>query len=290
MDKSSQSGCSGTFSGIDSVIDRGECEFVSQIAHQFPVNIFMMLVNGPQSDRDLLVDMAERYMHSPKAEDRAKGFQDLVNYLTSFIEQRRKTPGEDLVSLILKGQILGKPLTDEELAGCVILVFLAGLDTVAAMLTFITQYLARHPDKYKELVDDPNRIPNVIEELIRVSGVAVIERGVRNDIDYNGIPFRKFDRITFVTPLAGLDDKDVKDPTNVDFNRTVSRHMAFGWGPHHCIGSHLARVEIRTFLEEWTKRIPKFSVRKDAHISVAGGSSWVPNQLPLIWERVRVPA
>jgi len=268
---------------IDRVVDRGSCEFVSEIGHQFPINIFMMLVDGSMADRDLLVGMTERYMHSPEPAKRAAGFKDLSTFLGAMIDQRRLHPGDDLISRILAGSILGQPLTNDEILGEVILVYLAGLDTVAGMLTFVIHHLARHPEQYKELVANPGRVPEVIEELIRVCGVAVIERGVANDMEFQGITLKQNDRVVIMLPLAGVDDTVTQCPFKVDLDRKGSQHMAFGWGPHHCIGSHLARVEIRIFLEEWIKRIPSFRVREGANFVVGGGQTWTVDNLPLLW-------
>jgi cytochrome P450 len=106
---------------------------------------------------------------------------------------------------------------------------------------------------------------------------------VREDTEYLGIRFRKNDKMFFMTQVYGMDARRVDDPLRVDFSRPVSPHLGFGAGPHRCIGSHLARTEVRIFLEEWARRIPAFSVAGDADIRTRGGHVWSPIVLPLSW-------
>jgi len=268
---------------IDAVYDRGSCEFVKDVAQRYPVTIFLQMANGPLSEREALIDMAARYLQSPDPAISQSGIRDLANFLSGLIEERRKALGDDLVSRIITGSFMGRPLTHDEVLGGAVFMFLAGLHTVIGMLSFVIMFLARNPDHYKQLVDDPDRLTNAIEELMRVSGVAMPERGVKDDTVYKGIQFRKYDRIVYLVPISGLDHAEIDQPFTVDFDRELSRHLVFGSGIHRCLGSHLARIEIRVFVEEWIARIPAFSVKDGVTVQIRSGTNWEPLALPLVW-------
>ena len=106
---------------------------------------------------------------------------------------------------------------------------------------------------------------------------------VTADMVYAGVEFKAGDRLVFFPHVYGLDEQMVDDPFRVDFDRPVSSHLVFGSGPHRCVGSHLARLEMRVFLEEWVRRVPKFSVQADGELATRGGLVWSPVRVPLAW-------
>ena len=275
---------------IDEVAARGHCEFVHEIAQRFPVQLFMRMANAPMQDREMLVAKVDRFTRAPDIQERLAALGELGDYLKGMIAEREHTPGDDLVSLAIHGQVHGRGLTDDEKLGMVNLLFLGGLDTVAAMLSFIMAYLGQHPDQYQRLTNDPALIGNAIEELMRVHGVAGMERGVTADMEYAGVQFKARDRLVFLPHVYGLDEALVDDPFRVDFDRPVSSHLVFGSGPHRCVGSHLARLEMKIFIEEWVRRIPAFSVDAAGDLPTRGGLVWSPVAVPLVWPRaVPVP-
>ena len=275
---------------IDEVAARGHCEFVHEIAQRFPVQLFMRMANAPMQDREMLVAKVDRFTRAPDIQERLAALGELGDYLKGMIAEREHTPGDDLVSLAIHGQVHGRGLTDDEKLGMVNLLFLGGLDTVAAMLSFIMAYLGQHPDQYQRLTSDPALIGNAIEELMRVHGVAGMERGVTADMEYAGVQFKARDRLVFLPHVYGLDEALVDDPFRVDFDRPVSSHLVFGSGPHRCVGSHLARLEMKIFIEEWVRRIPAFSVDAAGDLPTRGGLVWSPVAVPLVWPRaVPVP-
>ena len=204
--------------------------------------------------------------------------------MSQIIADRREHMGDDLLSRIIGAEFQGQKLTIEQILGASVFVFLAGLDTVAAMIAWVAKYLAEHPAQYAWLLEDPaNRIPKALEELQRVCGVAAPERGVTHDLEFRGVQFAKGDRIVFLNQISGMDPDEVDDPWTVDFTREISPHLIYGSGPHRCLGSHLARLEIRIFMEEWCKRIKSFSIEPGAKIHVHGGTVWIPDTLPLVF-------
>lgn len=268
---------------IDEALPGGQCEFVAELAQRFPVELFMRMANAPLDHRERLIAMVDRFTRAPEIDERLAALQELGDDLKGMIAERELAPGDDLVSLAVHGQVDGRALTADEKLGMVTLLFLGGLDTVAAMLSFIMAYLGQNPTQYHRLVDDPALIGNAIEELMRVHGVAGTERGVTQDMDYHGVAFKAGDRLVFPAHIYGLDDQVVEDPFRVDFDRPVSSHLVFGSGPHRCVGSHLARLEIRVFIEEWVRRIPSFAVDAPGDLPTRGGLVWSPVAVPLVW-------
>lgn len=268
---------------IDEVYPRGRCDFIEEVAERFPVTIFLKIAGAPLADRSRLVAIAVKYTRSPTFEERQAAIADMADYLREKFKERAKEPMDDLLTQIVQARMPHRELTDTEKEGMGVLLFFGGLDTVKSVLSFVVSYLAQHPADYKKLVEKPEMIKSAMEELMRVSGVSTPERGVTHDLEYRGIPFKKGDRIVFLTQLWGLDDRQIANPYEVDFGREVSQHFAFGAGPHRCIGSHLARLEFRVFLEEWTRTIKTFSVENNMPVKTAGGVVWTPIALPLVW-------
>ncbi len=268
---------------IDDLLPRGQCEFVEDFGKKFPVNVFLRMAGAPESDREQLVELTERVVRHPERSTREDAGHALGAYVMRAYETRRDKPGEDLLSMVLQGRVQDRTLNAEELLGMGLLLFLGGLDTVSSTLAFVMLFLGRHPAHYRQLVREPSTIPGAVEELIRTHSVASMQRGVREDTEHLGIRFRKNDKMFFMTQLYGMDQRRVDDPLRVDFSRPVSPHLGFGAGPHRCIGSHLARTEVRIFLEEWTRRIPEFSIQSESEVRTSGGHVWSPVALPLRW-------
>jgi len=268
---------------IDDVRPRGQCEFLSEIGKRFPVDIFLVMAGAPLSLRQDYVDSVDRFTHEPLLEDRLQALIDLAESLKGLVSQREDQPRDDLLSAVAHGKMSGRPLTPDEKMGLATLLFLGGLDTVAAMLSFIMSFLARHPAHYRRLIEEPSIMPRAVEELMRAHGVAQMERAVAKDAVYNEITFKTGDRLLFIPQIYGFFDDNVENPFIVDFDRKMSPQYVFGAGPHRCVGSNLARVEISVFLEEWTRTFPSFSIEGDEEPPTSSGIVWSPTAVPLRW-------
>ncbi|MDB9921442.1 cytochrome P450 [Actinomycetota bacterium] len=269
---------------IDAIFDQGQCEFVSEVAEAYPVEIFLRMVRAPLHLRQDMLDLAHKFFRSQDPAAAREAMTDLGKILTGVIESARADPDEnDMLSRLVEGEVSGRPLTDDEILGGAIFVFLAGLDTVTAMLSFVMKYLASNPDQYQRLIDEPEILHAATEELIRVSGVAQPERGVKGDFEHNGVQFKEGDRLIFLIQIGGMDPEAVENSQEVDFDRARKSHMAFSSGQHHCSGAGLTRSEIEIFLEEWTRRVKSMSLTPGSQIRAAGGRVWMLEKLPLIW-------
>lgn len=269
---------------IDEIQPQGRCEFVADFSLVMPLAIFLSIVDLPVEDRVTLHGLARRSSRSPTQEQRGAAFQEIVRYLEHWIARRREEPGDDLLSGIVHAQIEGKPLTHEQVLGTAILLLFAGLDTVAAMMAFVMQHLAQHPDHRRWMRDNPSKLSFAIEELMRRHGVANNVRTVTQDVELDGIVIRKDEIIVIPNCLHGLDDQQFDHARQIDFSRHLGQTATFGWGPHRCAGANLARLEMRILMEEWLPRIPDFEIDPDGPVIQQTGTVNGMLQLPLRWQ------
>jgi cytochrome P450 len=280
---------------IESLIDRGECDFVPDFALRFPTAVFLQIMGLPVDHLDMLLDWETRILHPAHEQeavnrDETLGAQVAVTqYFTGVIEERRRMRAaerpEGLVTDALDWRIDGEPVSDEELLRFYLLMFMAGLDTVTAELGYGFLHLATHPQDRRRLVEDPEVIPRAVEELLRVYPIVNTPREVSRETEIAGCPVRPGDFVMISYPGAGRDESVYADARTVDFDRTGMSHLTFGAGPHRCLGSHLARHELAVAYEEWHKRIPEYRLAEDVEFTEATGGMMALNALPLRWDR-----
>jgi cytochrome P450 len=270
---------------------RGEVEFTSEFALKMPITIIMNLCELPHEDTPQLLEIAEGLVRSSDPLVQQAAFAGVFQYFGSKILPARKArPGNDMISAIIHGKVEhdkfpgGRHPTDEEVLGLCCLLVAGGLDTVASMLGFITLYLGNHPHQRQLLLDDPALIPKAMEEMFRRHHIANVGRIAVRDINYKGVAIKAGDFILTPTSLAGLDERRYPDAMRVDFARTDNKHLVFGRGPHQCIGSFLARTEIRVFLREWLQRIPHWTLKAGEQPLMIPGKANRIAYLPLTWE------
>lgn len=263
---------------------RGQCEFIGDFADVLPLTVFLDLVDLPFEDRAKLGHWAEIGTRAPLAEERMAALENIAGYLQPYIEARRDNPGEDLLSRAVNSDINGRPMTGMEATGASIHLMGAGLDTVSSLFSFVMLFLARNPERRRELLDDPSLIPNATLELIRRFPVVTMVRMARADFEYKGVALKQGDMIAIPTAFYNLDDSIYPNPLDVDWHREVRKVLTFGNGTHRCPGSLLGRAELSIMLQEWLPRIPDFSVPPDADIPVAGGTVAKILNLPLRWQ------
>lgn len=271
---------------IDQFIDKGRCEFVGDFAHRMPIGVFLGLMGLPDGDRELLLGHANQRMRGLTIEDRIGGAQGLAVYAGEKLAERRAHPADDLMSRIATCEIDGKPADLEQLRTLVVTLLLAGLDTVVNTLSFVARWLAESPDRRGELraiLDSDQKVMRATEELLRRFSVPNIVRCVRHDQVFEGVEMRAGDPVLSVISMAGIDPAKYSDPLSIDFDRDPGLQVNFGAGVHRCIGMHLARMEIRVFLEEWMRRIPEFTLVEGEPPEGIGGAVLGLGRLPLQW-------
>ena len=269
---------------IDGFKDAGACEFNAAFGMPFPVGVFLDLMGLPEEDRDMLVATNNSLNHDTPIEEKIVACGALRDYLVGVREDRRKNPRDDLATFIVKSEIDGKPLTDDDILGLYFTTTIAGLDTVASVSGQMFKYLAENPDQQARLVSSPEIAPQAIEEMMRAFSPVLTRRKATADTEIAGAHIQKGDWITIITAFAGLDPNRYPDPTTVDFERANNRHIGFATGPHACAGVHLARRELQIALTEWFKRIPSFRIAPGTVPVMKNGGVIGPVELQLVWQ------
>jgi cytochrome P450 len=269
---------------IEPLVPQGKCEFIADFAQPFPTTIFTAMLGLPSSESKQFIEWNSILLHDfDSPERRAAAGVEINEYLRDLIAQRAADPREDLLSALLTATIDGVPVTRETVQNFTFLLFIAGLDTVTAALSFGLQFLAEHPAHRQQLVDDPQLIPDAVEELLRVFSFVNMGRTVVREVEFAGVTMKAGDRVLTATSLASIDPEEFTDPLAVDFHRLANRHIAFGAGPHRCAGSHLAREELRIALTEFHARIPQYSLAEGQRIRMHGGGAMGLDRLELRW-------
>ncbi len=276
---------------IEELEPKGQCEFVADFAQQMPIAVFMSMLDLPPEDRPVILAIVGRIIRPDVPEMRHKGFADLADYTMAKVRGRRAAPAGDLISQLTRAEIDGRPLRDDELQGLMSVLMLAGLDTVASMLTFITRFLALNPAHRDDLRARPAIMTEAIEEFLRRMAMVNLTRELAEDTVLGGVTLKQGDLIVAPTALCnfpndgeGGEGGAADDWLKVNFNRPRIVHATFGAGAHYCMGSSLARAEIRIYLEEWLTRIPDFAIAEGAALEVKVGAAAMIPSLPLVWK------
>lgn len=269
---------------IDGLAARGSCDFVADFARLYPTTVFLELLGLPTERLEEFLAWEYAILHPPPSgAGRAEAMGALTACFTELIQNRRAHPREDLISAATTFAIDGRPVTDDELLQLCILLFLAGLDTVAAQLSYTFWHLARHDADRARLVTEPDIIPDAIEEFLRVYALVLPARKLTRDVDLHGCPMKAGEMVMLPLSMATRDPRTVSAATTVDMDRPPTRHLAFGAGPHRCLGAHLARLELQIALREWHARIPDYRITPGEqpleHASLVLGL----DTLPLTW-------
>jgi cytochrome P450 len=257
---------------IDRFIDKGEVDFAAEFSVPFPSQVFLTLLGLPPEELDTFLAMKDgiiRPGHVIGAEQDSKAAHlyqqqmadSIYDYFDKVLDEREVERRDDLVSRFLDAEVEGHRLSREDILDICFLFLIAGLDTVTATLDCMFSYLAQHPEQRQQLVDDPSLIPSAIEELLRwETPVMMVIRSALEDTELGGCPVKKGDSVVLVLGSANTDENEVEDAHDVRFDREFNKHIAFGGGIHRCLGSHLARMELRVALREWHRRIPEYTV------------------------------
>jgi cytochrome P450 len=234
--------------------------------------VFLALLGLPLAELPRFLRMKDGFIRPDTITGKPRGHEEtlelmrqtassIYEYFDGVIADRRARSGDDLISRFLEAEVDGERLTHEDIVDICFVFLVAGLDTVSASLDCMMLYLATHPEQRQELVADPNLIPNAVEELLRwESPVVTTARFATKDTEISGCPISKGQVVTILIGAANTDVAEIDEPDVVRWDREVNRHIAFGRGIHRCLGSNLARLELRVALREWHARIPDYHV------------------------------
>jgi cytochrome P450 len=278
---------------IDQFIDLGEVDAYSEWCDPLPSSIFLSIMGIPQSEREHFIGFKNVILSggSPDGgsgpEAREAAFADCEAWFAAEFDRREKSgnDGDDIIGWLLKVNVDGRPITRDELHGICNLLMIAGLDTVAASLACILVHLARNSELRERVLGDPSIWPVAIEEVMRYE--SPVTQGFRHVVEDVELPSGTLHAGTNAVvwwAAANVDGEVFEDPLAIRLDRTPNPHICFASGWHRCLGSHLARLELRCALDEWHRRIPHYRIPDGIELSYSVNPR-APHRLPLVWDR-----
>lgn len=257
---------------IDAVCERGECEFVRDIAAPLPLIMIGDMLGMPSEDFETLLRWSETMLkatsNTATPEDLQAAAQaggEYFEYAMGAIEDRKQNATDDLVSVLVHAEIDGRGLDDEEIAHESLLILVGGDETTRHVIVEGALALIEHPDQRQKLIDDPSKLPVAVEELLRwVSPIKNMNRTATRDCELRDQTIREGERLLLLYASGNRDAAAFDSPDLFDVERQPNEHVAFGgYGTHHCLGASLARLELRIMFEELLQRMPDLALAHD---------------------------
>jgi cholest-4-en-3-one 26-monooxygenase len=248
---------------IDKVAARGDCDFVTDVAAELPLQVIVEMIGVPLVDRHKVFDWSNKmlayddpeYQTSPEVPHIASA--EMFRYANELALKRRIAPKDDLVSILMEAEVDGEKLTEAEFDCFFMLLAVAGNETTRNSISGGMLALIEHPIERARLMADPALIPTAVDEMVRwVSPVMVFRRTATRDVEVGGQPIREGESVSLWYGSANRDDRVFRDADRFDVGRLPNEHLGFGIGPHFCLGANLARLEIRIMFERLLARLP----------------------------------
>lgn len=274
---------------IEKVVASGRSDYAKDIAEPLPVLFFMKLMGFPLDRFAEFRVWVLTALSTGDPQEREAIWANVVGMSTELIKARQIKREDDLISRLLDVEIEGRQPSLQEMQAFCVMLFVAGLDTVTNAMGLTMRPIAMDPDLQQSLRENPSSIPLTLEELMRRYTGNTVQRYVRNDATFRGAPLKRGDSVMIFYPSADLDPRAFDDPETIDVKRRAS-HLAFGAGPHRCVGAQLARIELKIVMEEWLKRVPAFAPDPDQSWHYNPGYVIAVESLPLVWDASAVPA
>jgi cytochrome P450 len=270
---------------IDKFIADGHCDAAQQYSRHIPVRVIAHMLGVPEEDGDMFIRWIHEILELGITNDEImwKGLGEMTQYFMAEIEKRKGAPRADLITKVMNARINGEPIADDLALGMLRLLLIAGIDTTWSAIGASLWHLAKTPADAQRLVDEPELMPTAIEELLRAYAPVTMAREVMLDTEINGCPIKAGNMVLLSFPSANRDPGMFPDADKVVIDRRENRHAAFGLGIHRCVGSNLARMEMTVAIEEWLKRIPRFSVDPAKPVIWSEGTVRGPRALPVLF-------
>lgn len=247
---------------IDRFADRGHCDAAVEYAQEITARVMARFFGvpediGPQF-RTWIYENLELGLVDPEVY--ARSTKEIDEYFANEVAKRRREPTTDLINYLINASFNGKPMTDDEIVAALRLLMTAGIGTTWSAIGASIWHLSTHPDDLARLIAEPELLPTAIEEFLRAYAPASLAREVTNDVEIGGCPMKAGQMVFMAFPAGNRDSKVFPDADKVIIDRKDNKHMAFGIGIHRCLGSNLARTEMRIALERFLARIPNFTL------------------------------
>ncbi|MFD1546337.1 cytochrome P450 [Nonomuraea guangzhouensis] len=268
---------------IDALEGQDVVDAARDYAQHIPMRVIAEMLGFPPEDGPrfrVFIENALEGVNLPP-EERIARAQKLFDYLLTQIRDHVDHPRDDLTSYLINAELGGHKLDPSHVAGTMALLLIAGIDTTWSAIGASLWHLAKTPADRERLVAEPELLPTAMEEFLRAYAPVTMARLVKEDMHWRGGDMKADDWILLSFPAANRDPAQFERAGEVVIDREVNRHVAFGLGIHRCVGSHLARMELRVALEVWLERIPAFDLADPAAVTWATGQVRGPRTLPI---------
>ena len=252
---------------IDRVAPRGECEFVSEVAAELPMQVICEMMGVPEEDRRTIYDLSNRLIgfddpqYQRSVEDGIHASIEMFMYASKLSERAQRCPADDIVTTLVSADVDGEKLSELDFNSFFLLLAVAGNETTRTATSQGIRLLAEHPAQRERVLRDPSLIPAAIEEIVRFNPpVMHFRRTATRDAELHGVTIRAGEKITLWYPSANRDAAVFPDADAFDVGRSPNEHLAFGIGEHFCLGASLARLELVIIFEELLRRLPDIAI------------------------------
>ena len=254
-----------------------------EYAQHIPVRVIVRFLGFRQEDADMFRSIIRLVLEEVDLppDEREERFIEVDAFMDAQIEDHIAHPRDDLTSFLLHAEIDGHKLPVEQVRGTMNLLMIAGIDTTWSAIGASLWHLAQHAEDRHRLATEPGLMDTAIEELLRAYAPVTMARLVATDFEFHGHPFKEGDWLLLPFPAANRDPAVFENPGQVQLDRARNRHAAFGLGRHRCLGSNLARMELRVALQEWLARYPDFELSDPAAVTWSAGQVRGPRTLPV---------
>jgi cytochrome P450 len=252
-------------------------------AQHIPMRVIADMLGFPPEDGPQFREFVENTLEGVNLppDERIARMQKLFNYLLAQVHDHLDNPREDLTTYLIDAELYGHKLEADHVAGTMALLLIAGIDTTWSAIGSSLWHLAGNPADRQRLAAEPGLLPTAMEEFLRAYAPVTMARLVKQDMHWHGVDMKADDWILLSFPAANRDPAQFDRAGEIVIDREVNRHAAFGLGIHRCVGSHLARMELRVALEVWLERIPEFSLADPSAVTWSAGQIRGPRSLPL---------
>ncbi len=268
---------------IDGFEGRDVVDAAAEYAQHIPMRVIADMLGFPPEDGPKFKVFVESVLEGINLpfEERMDRTAGLFDYLFEQVREHAENPRDDLTTHLMNVELYGQKLEPLHVAGTIALLLIAGIDTTWSAIGASLWHLAKTPGDRRRLVAEPGLLPTAMEEFLRAYAPVTMARLVKEDMTWHGADMKADDWILLSFPAANRDPQQFERADEVVIDRQVNRHAAFGLGIHRCVGSHLARMELRVALEVWLERIPAFSLADPAAVTWSAGQIRGPRALPL---------
>jgi cytochrome P450 len=268
---------------IDSVKSRGHCDVIAEIARLLPVKVFLTMMGLPLEHHADYLPAAKEANFDADPMRIPKRLLQITGHMREVFLARRDNPQSDVISLLWNSQIDGRAVSLDDMENYGVLLYIAALDTVTQGIGFGIRHLARNADLQVEMRENPRSIPAISEELLRRYAFTVPGRRVTKDIVFEGHCMKEGDWAILFLPAANLDSAEFPDPEQIKPDRKGRAHLAFNAGPHHCLGLHLARIQLHAVYEQMLLRLPEFRLDSEHPPTFHTGNVIGFDALEVVW-------